>query len=218
VRSRVGALALGALLSTAACGSGGDAFPETSGGPVSAAGTQAVAGAASTQATAAGAANDKSVNGTAGPARCPVVEPGPAVKGGLPKLTLECLGGGPAVRLAALRGPLVLNIWASWCGPCADEVPHLLAARAALGSTVRFLGIDFTDKVEAAQEWLRFQGVTYPSLADPKGRVRAALRVPGPPVTLFVRSDGTVAETHYGAFTSAQEVLAAVAAHLGVRS
>lgn len=213
MRTRAGALALGALLALGGCGAGGDADPEKSGGPVSASGAQAVAGAASTQATATVAKPR-----VAEPARCPAVPAAAAIKGGLPKLTLACLGGGPAVRLAALRGPLVLNVWASWCGPCADEMPHLLAAREALGPAVRFLGIDFTDKADAAKEWLDFQGVPYPSLVDPKGGVRAAMRIPGPPVTLFVRSDGTVAETHYGAFTSTQEVLAAVATHLGVRS
>jgi thiol-disulfide isomerase/thioredoxin len=206
MRTRLAGLALGALLAVAGCGDG-DAFPDSTGGPVSALDAQ---GAASTQATANG--DDEAA------VPCPDVPPADAVKGGLPKLTLACLGDGPGVRLAALRGPLVLNVWASWCGPCATEMPHLLAARTALGSKVRFLGIDLSDEADSAREWLRFQGVPYPSLVDPKGRVRSALRVAGPPVTLLVRSDGTVADTHYGAFTSAQEVLSAVAAHLGVRS
>ena len=214
---RAGAVALAtavvSLLALAACG--GDAFPdeESTEGPVTA---QSLPfdpreqAAATVSATREGAATPV--------AACPAVEPAPEVSGGLPELTLDCLGSGPATRLSALRGPLVLNIWASWCGPCADETPYLIEAHEALGERVAFLGIDVADKDRQARDWLSYMGVQWPSLQDPAGKVRAKLRVPGPPATLFVRSDGTVAKVHYGAFTSTREVAAAVADHLGVTS
>lgn len=134
----------------------------------------------------------------------------------LPKLTLDCLGGGEPVSLADLRGPLVLNVWASWCLPCRDELPYLVAAHEALGERVRFAGIALTDSDGPAREWLSFHGVDWPSLADGKGSIRGPLRVPGPPVTLFVNSQGRIAGVHYGAFTSARQVQDAIAEHLQV--
>jgi cytochrome c biogenesis protein CcmG/thiol:disulfide interchange protein DsbE len=134
----------------------------------------------------------------------------------LPALTLSCLGGGPAVALRSLRGPAVLNVWASWCGPCADEIGYLVAAEKLLHSQVRFIGLDLTDEPADGRTWNDNYGVTWPSLRDPHGAVRGPLHVPGPPVTFFIGSDGTVVGVHYGAFTSADEVRAAVATKLGV--
>jgi cytochrome c biogenesis protein CcmG/thiol:disulfide interchange protein DsbE len=212
---RTGALAavLVSALALAACG--GDAFPDedSTEGPVTAQNLpaeRAEQAAATVGATRAGASTAV--------APCPEVGPAPAVRDGLPELTLDCLGPGPATTLSALRGPLVLNIWASWCGPCADETPYLIEAHEALGGRVAFLGIDVADKDGQARDWLAYMGVPWPSLEDPAGKVRAKLRVPGPPATLFVRSDGTVAKVHYGAFTSTREVASAVADHLGVTS
>ncbi len=142
----------------------------------------------------------------------------PAAAGGraLPDLTFDCLGGGQAVSLQDLRGPLVLNVWASWCLPCRAELPFLAAAHESLGERVRFAGIALTDSDAPAREWLSFHGVDWPSLADRKGSIRGPLRVPGPPVTLFVNSGGRIAGVHYGAFTSARQVQDAVAEHLQV--
>jgi thiol-disulfide isomerase/thioredoxin len=134
----------------------------------------------------------------------------------LPDLSLSCLGGGPPVTLRGLRGPMVLNVWASWCGPCREELPFLVATHAALKDRVRFLGIDLRDDDGPAREWLSYNGVGWPSLADAKGSIRGPLSVPGPPVTLFVNSAGQVVGVHYGQFTSAAQVQAAIAEHLGV--
>lgn len=136
----------------------------------------------------------------------------------LPDLSFECLGEGGALTLADLRGPMVLNVWASWCGPCRDELPYLTEAQAALGENVRFAAIALADTDSDSRSWMSYFGMTWPSLADPKGTIRGPLRIPGPPVTLFVRSDGTLGMTHYGAFTSTRQVTDAVAEQLGVRS
>ena len=134
----------------------------------------------------------------------------------LPDLTLDCLGGGDPVTLRDLRGPLVLNVWASWCVPCREELPFLTAAHDALGERVRFLGVDVDDDARPAREWMSFHGVAWPSLFDHQGTVRGPLRIPGPPVTLFVNSAGSIAGVHYGAFTSAAQVQDAITQHLGV--
>lgn len=214
VRAGALALAVALALGPALAGCGGDAFPEeeSTDGPVT-----ALAQAAADEQAAAAVSAVRAGAGTR-VAPCPELEPAPKVRAGLPELTLSCLGDGPATTLSALRGPLVLNIWASWCGPCADETPYLVAVHKSLGGQVAFLGLDVSDKASQAREWLSYMGVPWPSVQDPSGISRAKLRYGGPPVTLFVRSDGTVAKVHYGAFTSTREVAAAVADHLGVTS
>lgn len=134
----------------------------------------------------------------------------------LPDLALTCLGGGEPVTLRDLRGPMVLNVWASWCGPCRAELPYLQEAHTALGSQVRFVGLAMKDDDGPSREWLSYNGIDWPSLADNKGSIRGPLGVPGPPVTLFVNSDGRIVSVHYGQFTSARQVSDAIAEHLGV--
>jgi cytochrome c biogenesis protein CcmG/thiol:disulfide interchange protein DsbE len=110
----------------------------------------------------------------------------------------------------------VLNLWASWCVPCRAELPYLRAAHQSFGERVRFAGIAVSDFDGPATEWMAFHGVGWPSLADPKGSTRGPLRAPGPPVTLFVNSDGSIVGVHYGAFRSAAQVQDAITEHLGV--
>ena len=145
---------------------------------------------------------------------CPAPAAGStAVEGGLPDLTLDCLGGGDPVRLAALRGPLLLNVWASWCGPCQAETPVLAAFAEAHGELVPVLGVDVGDTrtggLAAAARW----GATFPSVQDPDEALRGALRPPylGPPATYLVRADGTVAPLVLGEITGVQQIVAALA-------
>ena len=129
----------------------------------------------------------------------------------LPDLRLDCLDGGTGLSLAALRGPALVNAWASWCGPCSEEMPHLVAVEAALRDRVRFIGLNISDDPADARTWNAFHQVTWPSLRDPSGKSRARLRFAGPPVTFFVRPDGRIAGVHYGAFTSTEQVREALA-------
>ncbi|GAA0602987.1 hypothetical protein GCM10009547_00610 [Sporichthya brevicatena] len=154
---------------------------------------------------------DKAVPGAPAAAASPSGSPT-----ALPNLTLDCLGGGEPVKLRSLRGPMVINVWASWCKPCLAELPYLTEAHAELTERVRFLGVAVQDADTPSREWLSYHGVPWPSLADRKGSVRGPLRIPGPPVTLFVNSEGRIAAVHYGAFTSARAVRDAVAEHLQV--
>ena len=137
------------------------------------------------------------------------------VDGGLPELTLPCLGGGQHVELSALRGPLVVNLWASWCVPCRAELPYFDRLDEA---GVPVLGVDFEDtQPDQALALAADVGVSYPSVADVEGAVRAPLRVVGMPTTLFVDRAGRVTATLAQEFTSYEQLVAAVGEHLGVR-
>ena len=152
---------------------------------------------------------------TAGIADCPTTDAAPA-KDGLPDVRLECLGGGRAVRLADLRGPTLVNVWASWCGGCREEAPFLAEASRP-GSKVSVIGVDHADPAPAAAvQFAGAAGWTYPQLYDADLVFRTRLQVTGLPVTFFLRADGTVAGRHAGPFTSSQQLADETRQHLGV--
>lgn len=148
-----------------------------------------------------------------------VCAPGPG-GGSLPVLTLPCLGGGQDVDLSSLTGPLVINTWASNCGPCREEMPALQDFYERYGDRVGVLGIDFVDvQPQAALELVKHTGVTYPSVADPGGDLldQDDVRIaPGNPQFILLDADGEVAYQVAGGIDSADEVVAMVEAHLGV--
>jgi thiol-disulfide isomerase/thioredoxin len=141
------------------------------------------------------------------------------VDGGLPDVTLPCLGGGEDVALASLRGPLVVNLWGVWCGPCVKEMPAVADFYDRYGDQVPVLGIDYQDQqTGAAMRLARKSGVTYPLLADTQGDLRAKAPYPAiPPVPsfAFVAADGTVTLVP-GGIESADELVDLVEQHLGI--
>jgi len=86
----------------------------------------------------------------------------------------------------------VLNVWPAGAGPVATNCRSSSPAHTALKDRVRFVGVDLRDDDGPAREWLSYNGVGWPSLADPQGSIRGPLNVPGPPVTLFVNSAGQI--------------------------
>jgi cytochrome c biogenesis protein CcmG/thiol:disulfide interchange protein DsbE len=110
-----------------------------------------------------------------------------------PRLELPGLEGG-RVRLADLRGrPVVLNFWASWCPPCAAELPEFERVHRRLAGRVAFLGVNQRDQPGAAEALARASGVTYPLATDPAGRAFDAFGGLGMQATVLIRADGTVA-------------------------
>jgi len=131
----------------------------------------------------------------------------------LPPLQLSCLTPGPTIDLAALGGrPVLVNLWASWCGPCREEMPVLQAAHERYGEQVQFLGVDSKDITEAGAALLDDLDITYPQVIDAEGELLNHLGVPGLPVTILLDDVGGIAATHVGPLDeeSIEELLANV--------
>src|SRR5918995_2519725 len=120
-----------------------------------------------------------------------------------PDFALADLDGNP-VRLADLRGrPVILNFWASWCGPCVEEFPLLREAAAEhAGDDLAIVGIVFRDRSEAARDFMARNGATWPAAMDPGDRVATAYAILGPPETYFIARDGTIAARQFGPVTA----------------
>lgn len=142
--------------------------------------------------------------------------PGPGQGNGpaaLRGITLECAGDGKPVDVArALAGrTVVLNLWAYWCGPCADELPAMAEYQRRVGDDVLVVTVHQDENETAALVRLAELGVRLPSLQDGRRLIAAALRVPNVmPATVVLRADGSVAGTLPRSFASADEIAAAV--------
>jgi thiol-disulfide isomerase/thioredoxin len=150
------------------------------------------------------------------PCPSPGTGSGPVVLRGI---TLECAGDGSTVDVArAVQGrPFVLNLWAYWCGPCADELPAMAEYQKRMGSAVTVLTVHQDENETAALIRLAELGVHLPTLQDGRRLVAAALKVPNVmPATVVLRADGSVAEVLPRSFSSADEIAAAVNPRMGV--
>ncbi|HZP94884.1 MAG TPA: TlpA disulfide reductase family protein [Candidatus Limnocylindria bacterium] len=113
---------------------------------------------------------------------------------------LELLDGGGRVSLEQLKGKVVvINFWASWCIPCKQENPTLVRVwERYRGSDVMLIGIVYQDSRDAALEYTRRLGNTWPSGLDDNGRTAFAYGVFGIPETFFIGRDRVIAGRHIG--------------------
>ena len=121
--------------------------------------------------------------------------------------TLEDVRAGrPPVSLEALRGkPVVLNFFASWCGPCIREMPALQAMSERYKGKVHFVGIPFNDRREAARGVLERTGVTYPAAFDPTlSDVAYDYGVRVMPTTFLIDAEGKLVERKDGEISEIQ--------------
>lgn len=113
-------------------------------------------------------------------------------------------------RIAALRGyPLVVNVWASWCGPCRLEFPYFQRASAQYGKRVAFLGVDKQDSDDDARTFLREEPVSYPSFTDPEEEIAASIEATrGLPDTAFYDRRGELVYLKQGPYDDLSELRA----------
>ena len=105
--------------------------------------------------------------------------------------------------------PVVINKWASWCGPCREEFPEFQQEAIARGNEVAFIGLLADDGPETGATFLSGLPVPYPSYLDPDQDIASDLGIAREfPSTLIITSDGEVAYTKYGPYGSAEELAA----------
>ena len=131
----------------------------------------------------------------------------------------ELLDGGPRAverRLRELRGhPVVINKWASWCGPCRVEFPVFQRVAARMGREVAFLGLDGKDNREDAAAFLSEFPLPFPSYVDPREEAARELEMAvAYPVTLFLDREGRTAFVHQGQYRSDADLEADIRRYL----
>lgn len=126
----------------------------------------------------------------------------PAVGYPAPDFTLATLDGGE-FNLAAQRGtPLVVNFWATWCGPCEREIPTLQAASERYGDRMQIVGVDQGESAQAVQAFADQYGMTFAIPMDSDGAVGWAYNVQGLPTTFFIDAGGTIRRIWAGEMNS----------------
>ena len=120
-----------------------------------------------------------------------------------PDFALREVGTGQTVDLNQFRGkPVVLNFWATWCGPCFEEHPVLVANAQQLQPGVQFVGVVFQDSEDKILGFLRQRGQAYPTLVDVAGKTAIAYGVGGVPETFFIDKNGTIVDKYAGPLDS----------------
>lgn len=131
----------------------------------------------------------------------------------LPDVTLPALGGGSDIDLGEVRGPAVVNVWASWCVPCKRELPIYADFAREHAGELDVLGIDFQDTKKAkALAMMRTAEVDFPVAYDLAGEAEAIVL----PKLMLIDEDGEVVYSEYVEIESAAQLEEIVAEHLEV--
>jgi cytochrome c biogenesis protein CcmG, thiol:disulfide interchange protein DsbE len=154
--------------------------------------------------------SSKSVGGSCAAPKTPAGAPAPLAD--LQRQACQLLPGGAKAfkaRLASLRGyPVVVNKWASWCGPCRAEFPLFQKATLVLGRQVAFLGVNSLDNNGDAGRFLKKFPVAYPSYLDGSGAVAQTFNGAAvSPTTAFYDSKGKLQYLHQGEYPSEAKLI-----------
>jgi cytochrome c biogenesis protein CcmG/thiol:disulfide interchange protein DsbE len=134
----------------------------------------------------------------AGLGKDPAIIDSPLIGKPAPPFALKAVGSGETIDLESLRGkPVILNFWATWCGPCYEEHPTLVANARALPN-VQFVGVVFNDEENKIMRFLAERGTAYPTLLDANGKTAIAYGVGGVPETYFINPAGTIVAKYAG--------------------
>ena len=102
-------------------------------------------------------------------------------------------------KLSDFKGkPVILNFWATWCGPCRVEMPILEDLYKTHQTDLAILAVNFDEEAQTVQDFIGEYGLTFPVLLDPGGLVTEKYRVIGMPTTYFLDNKGIVRAVHIG--------------------
>lgn len=116
--------------------------------------------------------------------------------------SLETVDTGKKISLDDFKGkPVILNFWATWCGPCKEELPVFQKMwNKYKDKDVAFIGIDVMDNRSNAAEFIKNNYITYTILYDQQGEISSKYKVVALPATFFINKEGKIAVKNYGPF------------------
>ena len=131
--------------------------------------------------------------------------------------TLECLDGTNGASINGIKGPAIINVWGSWCGPCKEEMPVLRSFYEKVQGKLALIGVDVEEaSIEDGRKFVENYGITWPNLYDADGKSRVYFGM-GVPVTWFIAADGSVAGKKIGVITDESELITLTNKYLGVK-
>ena len=130
---------------------------------------------------------------------------------------LKCLDGNSTVDVGQIKGPALVNVWGSWCGPCKQEMPIFVDFYGKYKEKVSLIGISVEEADDQnARDFIKLYGMSWPNLNDPDGSTRGTLGM-GVPITLFIDAQGRVAYRKIGVVTTIEELERDTQKDLGVQ-
>ena len=130
---------------------------------------------------------------------------------------LKCLDGKSTIDIGQIKGPALVNVWGSWCGPCKDEMPIFVDFYSNYKEKVSLIGISVEEAdLQDARDFVELYGMSWPNLNDPDGSTRGTLGM-GVPITLFIDAQGAVVYRKIGVVTTIEELERDTQKHLGVQ-
>ena len=133
---------------------------------------------------------------------------------------LSCLDGSGEINFHQLKGPLVINVWGSWCEGCKQEMPYfveLYQSPLFARGQIQIIGINVEEKSkEDAINYIQKSGMSWPNLEDTSG-ISKSIFGPGVPVTWFIDENGKNIETKIGAYTTKKQLFNQLEKAFGVK-
>ena len=135
-------------------------------------------------------------------------------------VVLPCLDGVGEINFHQMKGPMVINVWGSWCEGCKQEMPYfveLYQSPAFKSGEIQMLGVNVEEKSrQAAVTYIQKSGMSWPNLEDTSG-ISKSIFGPGVPVTWFIDKEGKNVGTKIGAYTNKQQLFDQVEKAFGVK-
>ena len=136
------------------------------------------------------------------------------------ELKLSCIDGSSEINYHSIKGPIIINVWASWCTGCKEEMPYfvdLYANPIFKSGQIKLLGIDVDEKnADSGPNFIKSHGMSWPHLEDTDSRSKLVFG-PGVPVTYFLDKSGEVIHKHIGAYRSKSQLYEAVEKYFEVK-
>ena len=130
---------------------------------------------------------------------------------------VECVDGSEGLALESLRGPMIVNVWGSWCASCLDEIPDFVSFYAKAKGKVSLIGVAVEESSpENSKRFIVDNGITWPNYYDRDSKSRGYFGM-GVPVTWFITPDGKVQYKKIGIIKSEAELITMTEQYLGIK-